>query len=399
MAFDDSLGVGDKVSSEEIGRALNGVSERPASNEQVIAEDTASEEDRNDENQPSIEDIERARKYQYPLDMAPNHPGRIIFTAYKIEGLDIAKKLSGLFKYTKLLRRNSVNNGTFDEDESTAEEQLSDEDKAQIEGEVEQFNKDLQTYENLEGGEPYGSVTLPVPVGIQFNDNATYQGADLGLIAGATEGLMGGEGFSFGDGQLGSAAAAVVAQRLSGLAGEALGAVGGGIAGRFAGSGLIGSGLGAVAAGGALSELPQAVASATRFTPSPNERILFKRANIRKFTFAFKMVAMSEAEAIEIKNIVKFFRTELYPERVNLGEGGGIPLALKFPNVFDIDIRNRAEKNPAFKIQRCYLENVATTFNATSPAMYKGNFFMEVDVQLQFTEVSALHKKRVREGY
>jgi hypothetical protein len=196
------------------------------------------------------------------------------------------------------------------------------------------------------------------------------------------------------DGNLSAAGAAIAAQKLSGFAGEALG----GIAGLAAG-GPLGGLVGAAASSNLLDQLPNALASATRYAPSPNERILFKRVNIRKFNFTFKMVAFSEEEARQIKDIITFFRTEMYPEKVNLTTAGDLPLAYKFPNVFQIDIKNRSGNNPAYKIQRCYLESITTTFNPTSPTMYRGDYFVEAEIALNFTEVSALDKGRVRDGY
>ena len=380
-----------------------GVAEQPdnAQNEEVIASEQVEENspDREPTEAELITAKEAARNFRYPLDMKSEaHPGIIEFESYVIEGLNISEKLTNAFK-SILSSRNSVNNSSDDTNESTASNDLTDAEKAALESEVGELSNQLATYENLEGGTPNGKVTLPLQANLSFNDGAVYQGADLGLIAGALETASGSEGqFTLSDGNLSAAGSALAAQKLSGLAGEALGALGGALAGGKGGR-LIGGGIGAAAGGGLLDKLPDALASATRFAPSPNERILFKRMNIRKFAFTFKMVAFSEEEAKEIKNIITFFRTEMYPEQVNLTTGGDLPLALKFPNVFNINIKNRKGANPAYKIQRCYLESVQTTFNPTSPTLYKGEYFMEVDIGLSFTEVSALHKQRIRDGY
>lgn len=370
-----------------------------AAEETTIAEEQVEENSKDAE--PSEAELitaqEAARDLRYPLDLnSGDHPGYIEFESFVVEGLNISEKLSNAFSSIDL-SRNSFRKKDNDTNESSASQELTDKEKEQL-SELSQVSERLATFENLEGGTPNGKVTLPLSAGLNFNDNAVYQNADLGLIAGALETASGAEGkFTLSDGNLSAAGAALAAQKLSGLAGEALGGAAGLLAGR--GNRLLAGGVGAIAGADLLNQLPNALASATRFAPAPNERVLFKRMNIRKFSFQFKMVAFSEAEAKEIKNIITFFRTEMYPEQVNLTTGGDLPLALKFPNVFDIRIKNRKGNNPAYKIQRCYLESVATTFNATSPTMYRGEYFMEVDIGLSFSEIGALNKQRVRDGY
>jgi len=101
----------------------------------------------------------------------------------------------------------------------------------------------------------------------------------------------------------------------------------------------------------------------------------------------------------QIRNIVKFFREELYPEKISLGETG-VPLGYEFPNMFEIDVVNKDGSNPAFNIQRCYLRDVTTSFNGASSGMYYDGNFIEVDISLRFQEAVALDKEKVKNrGY
>ena len=155
--------------------------------------------------------------------------------------------------------------------------------------------------------------------------------------------------------------------------------------------------LGGVAGGNASAATGAIAQAATRVATAPNERTLFERVKMRSFGFGFTMIARDADESREIKNILKFFRSEVYPEAITIVDGGA-PFAYEFPNVFQIDIKNRDGSNPGFNIQRCYLENVDTTFNGTSSGMYNGNEFVEVQVMLQFREISAMHKGKVSKG-
>ena len=56
-------------------------------------------------------------------------------------------------------------------------------------------------------------------------------------------------------------------------------------------------------------------------TVNPNTRSLFKNVAIREFAFQFKFIAKSKKEADEVRKIIKFFRTELYPEALTVGTG------------------------------------------------------------------------------
>ena len=102
-------------------------------------------------------------------------------------------------------------------------------------------------------------------------------------------------------------AAKALPTAVSSLVGAALGKVAGGT-----GAGAL---LGAVG-GGNISDQTGAIAkTATRVSVAPNERTLFERVKMRQFGFTFRMIARNEMEQQEIKNIIRFFRTEVYPER------------------------------------------------------------------------------------
>ena len=94
---------------------------------------------------------------------------------------------------------------------------------------------------------------------------------------------------------------------------------------------------------GLQSKLPAEVAGAIReggqITTNPNTRALFKQVNIREFAFQFKFIPQSEREAEEVKNIIQFFREELYPTEIfdTIGDTK-ILLGYNFPNKFQISV-------------------------------------------------------------
>ena len=222
------------------------------------------------------------------------------------------------------------------------------------------------------------SVSLYLPPGLAYRDNVQYENFDLGptgasiaagvgVAASAVEGTKSFlENFkaSFGSNPTDMAKLAAI---------RAAGALSPGS------SGTIESGL--KLAGGV--------------TVNPNTRTLFKGVNIREFTFAFKMIARSPEEALQIKKIIRFFRSEIYPESIDAVIGGkNVSLGYIFPNKFDIKIKY-AGKNNAPEIKPCYLRDVSTTYNASSMAMHSDGEFLEVDLSLAFQETAALVKKDI----
>jgi len=363
--------------------------------EVTVAESTATDEQNEEATNPSQEALEEARNYRYPLTLSRSYPARIIFRAIKIDGIDLAGKIGDTFKSLASKISNTITNAIEDTTASVADDKVQPETKQEIAEVENQAKQKFQSFEDKQVGIKVGEVTLPLQRDLRFSDNAQYETANLGTVGGALEGALQGRnpfaGFNQ-NGQFASTASALAAAAIAKGGGEVVGAA---IGSSFGTAGAV---VGASALGGTLEGLSPGVRSATRIATAPNQRTLFQQVQIRSFAFTFKMVATSAEEAREIKNIVRFFRQELYPEKIPLGESG-VPLGYKFPNMFEIEIRNRFDENPSFKIQRCYLRDVQTSFNSTASGMYDDGSFIEVDISLAFQEIVALDKAKVREGY
>jgi hypothetical protein len=371
--------------------------------------------------------VETKVNFRYPLDLA-NFPATIKFTSYRVEGVNVGKQILGVIgNVTEAVGGgigalgNAISpNSDKENPTAEAETETQTEEQKEILGAQEALGAvqsniggglnvvgsfieglgraapSVQSYENIEGGTKVGSVMLPLTRDLRYNDVANYETVSLGLIGGLAETALRGQNPFSGvtaAGALSTAgpASGIVASIIANVAGAAVGAAIGGIAGG-AGGALIGS----VAAGNLGESLEGAVRSASRVTINPNQRALFRNVDIRNFTFAFKMIAANADEAQEIKRILKFFRSELYPEAITIGTG--IPLAYKFPNVFQIEVKHKDDKQLGFKFQRCYLRDVQTLFNQTGSGIYKDGEFVEVDVFLSFIEYTALDKSKVVDG-
>tara|TARA_B100000085_G_scaffold112334_2_gene102517 strand:- start:8993 stop:9916 length:924 start_codon:yes stop_codon:yes gene_type:complete len=223
----------------------------------------------------------------------------------------------------------------------------------------------------------YCSIYLPQS--IQITDGVAIENVDLGVFGSSLAGTIGqgtaplealinetGQAFNsmadFFRGNLTQDAARAAAARLSGMGGDTI---------------------------------SSAVRTALRTTPAPNTRALFKSVNLREFSFTFNMLPKSVEEAREITRIIKFFRTELYPETIR---SGPVPIAYKFPNRFKISIEYD-NKKIATGILKSYLRNFQTNYNPSSMAFMEDGNFQEIQMSMSFVESRTLDKQDIERGF
>jgi hypothetical protein len=221
-------------------------------------------------------------------------------------------------------------------------------------------------------------VSLYLPAGLQYRDNVTYENFDLGGAgAGAEAALQGGSGAIAGliEGGMSTLSAGLKGSANKDLA--KLGAV------KLAMKGP--------------DEVAGAFRSAGGVTTNPNTRVLFKSVGLREFSFAFKFLATSAREAEEIKEIIKLFRTELYPDTINIPVGTSeISIGYRFPNKFQITVEYDGDEI-ATRIKPCFLRDVSVTYNNTSMSMHEDGNFTEIEMSLSFQETRTLSRKDVEE--
>ena len=234
-------------------------------------------------------------------------------------------------------------------------------------------------------------VDMYFPLTMQFNDNALYDNADLGAMGGTAEAAI----------QAGAGALSSVL----GAATQGVGSIFDAITGNKQ---LTETALrvGAARAIDLGSFLNTGVANALRLTNrtviNPNTRALFRGVNLREFTFQFKMIAESQQEAAIVEQIVKHFRTQMYPDTypVNIGNNVSADLGFAFPNVFEITFKYKNGINQRIpRIHFCYLRNVSTAINPTGGTFRRDGQPNEIDLTLNFVEYRTLNKKDIEAGY
>ena len=141
--------------------------------------------------------------------------------------------------------------------------------------------------------------------------------------------------------------------------------------------------------------VPDSVSGAVRTrigrTANPHIRAVFKQVGRRSFSYQFEMIPNNPKEARTIKNIIKFFRANLYPE-----VEGPYDYVYKFPNKFDIQYRFGDRKRIGHKLKYCYLTDVKATYNNQgSMTFYPDGEFISSRLELTFTEERTISRQDV----
>jgi hypothetical protein len=233
---------------------------------------------------------------------------------------------------------------------------------------------------------PGQKVTLYLPQAIQIQDAASYEvGVELGALGGSVEsallsGRSVGSAISAGTKSSVDMLKSLISGDLSKISSEQASLAAAKIAAK-------------VPIGG--DAAAAAIRSATGVTTSPNVRALFKSVPIRNFSFSFTLIPTSAREAMEIRNIIKFFRTELYPVQFDVG---GVTYGYKFPNRFLIKVRYRNNDIPGIKFLPMYLQSFNAVYNPNGMGMHSDGSFSEFQITMSFTEGTALNRQDVEEG-
>lgn len=146
-----------------------------------------------------------------------------------------------------------------------------------------------------------------------------------------------------------------------------------------------------------------AVSNITKMTVNPNIRTLFNGVNVREFTFQFKLIATSPQEARNIQDIIKLFRTELYPRAFDVPIGNlnvEAKLGFNFPNAFKIRFNFKGVENANLpKLKVCYLRNMSHTVNPTGGGFKVDGKPNEIDLTLSFVENQTLDQDDIKAGF
>lgn len=221
-------------------------------------------------------------------------------------------------------------------------------------------------------------AVLYLPGALQFQDNVEYTNVDLGIVGQAARNAM---------------------QNPNATGRAVLGAVTGNMMPDFQsiqdafnmGLRSEGAQVAALRLTNKLSpEVQGAIETTTGIALNPNRRSTLRGIGVRQFRFTFKMIPESPEEAREVKQIVQFFREEMYPDTSD----DALQAALRFPSKFQIRMEYDGKK-VATNILPCFLANVDVVYNSTGMSFHTDGEFQETDLSLSFVEERALTKRDI----
>ena len=224
------------------------------------------------------------------------------------------------------------------------------------------------------------SCAMYMPPAFQVSDIMRYESASPGLMGGVAENLLNGQNNYSGDDikNIASTGMGALTQGAAATIGAAIGGTPGAIVG----------GAGASSAAATVEAIRS---KRMQNIVSPQEFMLFKAPGVRQFSFAFTMVPRSSRESDEVINIVKYFRTRMYPTL------SANDLMYNFPEVFTIGFHD-IDGIP--KIAESALSNASTNYNPNSMSYFKrGNRPVEITMTLSFQELMPLSAKNIKDGF
>ena len=131
------------------------------------------------------------------------------------------------------------------------------------------------------------------------------------------------------------------------------------------------------------------------FIKAPRMELAFKGIPKREFSYEFKMMPKSAAEAAMAEKIVKKFKTMMLPEIKDASA-----MRLTMPATFDIQYMHVGQENSHLnKIGTCVLTNMDVKYGGDKYKTYKDAVPMETSMTLNFKELDLITRDKAEEGF
>jgi hypothetical protein len=127
------------------------------------------------------------------------------------------------------------------------------------------------------------------------------------------------------------------------------------------------------------------------------KEMIFKGVDSRSFTFDYKFAPRSYDEYVNAQNIIKMFKFHMHPEYVP-GKGNYLYL---YPSEFDILYYNNGNENMNLpRYASCVLSGMTVNYapNGNFTA-FVGGAPTQIDISLEFKELTTLTKAEIMDGY
>lgn len=230
-----------------------------------------------------------------------------------------------------------------------------------------------------------GTVILPIPEGIQDSNSAGWGSGDMGPFQAAALGA-GMEVVS--EGNLVKSATTAVENLFKKATGASQTATGQTTLQAYFATQATQALLGG-------SDFNQNLSRATGAVFNSNTELLFTGVSLRSgFSFSFDMVPRSKKESDEIKDIIRFFKSESAAQK-GAASDGAAGLFLKSPSVFRLRYMSGGQPHPflnQFKI--CALNAMSVNYTASGTyATYSDATPVHMQMTLTFQELTPIYRE------
>ena len=230
-----------------------------------------------------------------------------------------------------------------------------------------------------------GTVILPIPEGIQDSNSASWGEGNMGFIQAAA---LGAAKETIEGGNLVKSIPGVVKNLFAKATSASKTAIGQDAFQTFFASEATKALLGG-------SDFNQNLSRATGAVFNSNTELLFNGVTLRPgFSFSFDMVPRSKKESDQIKDIIRFFKSESAAQK-GAASGDAAGLFLKSPSVFRLRYMSGGKSHPflnQFKI--CALNAMSVDYTASGTyATYSDATPVHMQMTLTFQELTPIYRE------
>jgi hypothetical protein len=125
---------------------------------------------------------------------------------------------------------------------------------------------------------------------------------------------------------------------------------------------------------------------------NPNMELLFNGVTLRAFKFQFKLTPRDQNESLEVRNIIRFFKSNMSPQAGTLSPDKPTYF-LKTPNVFQLTYKQGSKEHPFLhRFKLCALESMSVNYTGENVyATYGDGTPVSMIMDLSFKELEPIY--------
>jgi hypothetical protein len=132
---------------------------------------------------------------------------------------------------------------------------------------------------------------------------------------------------------------------------------------------------------------------------NPNQVTTFSGSNTRSYSLDFKLVAQSQKESDDIRELIKRLQYNAYP--------AGNVLVLKYPSEFKLSVLSAGTPSSGDSgynkyyspMYNCFLMNISVAYNTSGNSFYSSGAPLDISLTLGFQETKALTREDIEQMY